>query len=77
MRDKKGVENVVADHLSRLIHAGGANIEAPIDNSFPDKCLLAVSMTSVPWYADLANYLASGIIPNGYCNTPRFPDVIN
>ena len=67
MEDKKGAENVVADHLSRLIHDGGACLKAPIDNSFPDECLLAVSMTSVPRYADLANYLASGIIPDGYC----------
>ena len=66
MKDKKGVENVVADHLSRLIHDDGASLEAPIDDSFPDECLLAVSMTSVPWYADLANYLESGIIPDGY-----------
>ena len=66
VKDKKGEENVVANHLSRLIHDGGASLEAPIDDSFPDECLLAVSMTSVPWYADLANYLASGIIPGGY-----------
>ena len=66
MKDKKGVENVVADHLSRLIHDDGASLEAPIDDSFPDKCLLAVSMTIVPWYADLANYLVSEIIPDRY-----------
>ena len=29
---KKGAENFVADHLSRLIHDGGASLEAPIDD---------------------------------------------
>ena len=66
VKDKKGAENVVADHLSRLIPDDSASLEAPIDDSFPVQCLLAVSMTSVPWYADLANYLAGGIIPDGY-----------
>ena len=66
VKDKKGVENVVADHLSQLIHDDGASLEAPIDDSFPDECLLAVSMTSIPCYADLANYLASEIIHDGY-----------
>ena len=48
VKDKKGAENVVTDHLSQLIHDGGVSLEAPIDDSFPDECLLAVSMTSVP-----------------------------
>ena len=65
MKDKKGAENVVADHLSQLIRDGGASLEAIIDDSFPDECLLAVNMTSVPWYVDLAYYPASGIILDG------------
>ena len=71
VKHKQCAENVVADHLSRLIHDGGASLEAPIDDSFPDECLLAVSMTSVPWYVDLANYLASGIIPDGYSSQQK------
>ena len=66
VKDKKGAENVVAEHLSRLIHADGANLGAPIDDSFPNECLLSVSMRSISWYADLANYLATRIIFDGY-----------
>ena len=61
VKDKKGAKNVVADHLSHLIHDDEANLGAPIDNSFPDECLLAISMTSIPWYDDQANYLVRGI----------------
>ncbi|XP_070014876.1 uncharacterized protein [Nicotiana sylvestris] len=31
--------------------------------TFPDEQLLATSLEEVPWYADYANYLASGIVP--------------
>ena len=71
VKDKKGKENVVADHLSPLIHDDGASLEAPIDDSFLDECLLAVGMKSVPWYVNLANYLASGIIPDGYLSQKK------
>ena len=71
MKDKKTAENVVVDHLSSLIHDGGACLAAPIDDSFPDECLLVVSMTSVPWYADLANYLASEIILDAYSSQQK------
>jgi hypothetical protein len=60
IKDKKGVENVVADHLSRLSFTD--NIEkSSIQDSFPDEQLLAIS--SLPWYADIVNYLVSGKMP--------------
>ncbi|XP_012854384.1 PREDICTED: uncharacterized protein LOC105973888 [Erythranthe guttata] len=62
IRDKKGSENVVADHLSRLI-LEEVPAEGNIQESFPDEQLLAIS-THTPWYADVANFLASGIIPD-------------
>ncbi|XP_012827660.1 PREDICTED: uncharacterized protein LOC105948946 [Erythranthe guttata] len=62
IRDKKGSENVVADHLSRLI-LEEVPPEGNIQESFPDEQLLAIS-THTPWYADVANFLASGIIPD-------------
>ena len=46
-------------------------MEASIDDSFPDECLLALNMTSVPWYDNLANYLTSGIIPRGYSSQQK------
>ena len=37
--DKKGVENVVADHLSRVPNASSE--EMPINDNFPDEQLFA------------------------------------
>ncbi|KAM2442324.1 hypothetical protein PS1_023441 [Malus domestica] len=49
IRDKKGSENVVADHLSRMVH----NKESlPIAETFPNGQLLSIKV-SEPWYADL------------------------
>ncbi|KAM2101503.1 hypothetical protein ACFX1T_028521 [Malus domestica] len=45
IRDKKGSENVVADHLSRMVH----NEEAlPILETFPDEQLMSIKV-SEPW----------------------------
>ena len=60
IRDKKGSENVVADHLSRLIVE--STIDSPVNESFPDEHLFSIS--SPPWFADIVNYLASGKIPS-------------
>ncbi|CAM9000311.1 unnamed protein product [Rhodiola kirilowii] len=46
IRDKKGIENTVADHLSRIVRG---EEEGHITESFPDEHLYAVS-TKVPWY---------------------------
>ena len=59
--DKKGVENVVADHLSRPFFF--YTIEpTPIRDSFLDKHLFVIRQS--PWYADIANYLAMGNTPD-------------
>ena len=64
IRDKKGTENVVADHLSRLTDA--PSNEPSIEKSFSDEQL--ISVTKEPWYADIVNYLATGRILS-YWNT--------
>jgi len=61
--DRKGSENQVADHLSRLEEEGRPCDGLEINDSFPDEQLLAVSMKDMPWFADVANYLVTGIIP--------------
>ena len=38
--DKRGIENVVADHLSRIPNA--PIIQAPINEDFPDEHILAI-----------------------------------
>ena len=60
--DKKGAENVVADHLSRLRFKSDVGPDIPIDDSFPDDHLFAVAV-STPWYADFANFYVSGSYP--------------
>ncbi|CAN6560268.1 unnamed protein product [Malus baccata var. baccata] len=55
IREKKGSENVVADHLSRMVH----NEESlPIVETFPDEQLLSIKI-SEPWCADMVNFLVS------------------
>ncbi|XP_056688625.1 uncharacterized protein [Spinacia oleracea] len=60
IRDKKGAENVVADHLSRLKFQ--SSTDGAINDSFPDDHLFSVS-TQSPWYADFANYCVGGSHP--------------
>ena len=60
IKDKKGVENVVADHLSRLVPESDS-LDIPIGDSFPDEQLFA--LVHYPWYADIVNYLVTGQIP--------------
>ena len=60
IKDKKGVENVVADHLSRLVPESDP-LDIPIGDSFPDEQLFA--LVHYPWYADIVNYLVTGQIP--------------
>ncbi|KAJ9541698.1 hypothetical protein OSB04_028204 [Centaurea solstitialis] len=64
IRDKKGSENTVANHLSRLQEdEKHPKDETVINKSFPDEQLFGVS-ASEPWYADIVNFLASSMIPH-------------
>ena len=56
-KDKKGTENVVADHLSRL-HFDTITKPLTLNESFPDEQLMSVEV--LPWYADIVNYLVTG-----------------
>ena len=56
IKDKKGVENVVADHLSRLTIAHNTH-SPPINDEFTKESLLLVE--SAPWYAHIANFLVT------------------
>ncbi|XP_077222173.1 uncharacterized protein LOC143856016 [Tasmannia lanceolata] len=68
IRNKKGTENLVADHLSRLSNA--KDDECPINESFPDEQLLAIS--SEPWYADIVNYLVTGATPDHWSTQDKY-----
>ena len=60
IKDKKRVENVVADHLSRLTIAHNTH-NPPINDEFPEESLLLIE--KAPWYAHIANFLAIGELP--------------
>ncbi|RVW12530.1 Transposon Ty3-I Gag-Pol polyprotein [Vitis vinifera] len=68
IRDKKGVENVVADHLSRLNIAHDTH-GLPINDDFPEESLMLVE--EVPWFAHIANYLVTGEIPSEWSSQDK------
>ena len=64
LKDKKGLENLVADHLSRLEFEDNEASKVHINDSFMDKQLLALSHAEfTPWFTDLVNYLATEVVP--------------
>ncbi|XP_070013860.1 uncharacterized protein [Nicotiana sylvestris] len=65
------VWGVIPDHLSRLEEEGRPHDGLEINDSFLDEQLLAVSMTGMPWFADLANYLGSDIVQNDFSSYQR------
>ena len=62
IKDKKGSDNVIVDHLSRMEKTAEEEKEIEIAKNFPDEQLFLLSV-QVPWYADIVNYLACGIMP--------------
>ncbi|XP_045830863.1 uncharacterized protein LOC123922161 [Trifolium pratense] len=64
IKDKKGTENLVADHLSRLVNNEVTKHEREVLEEFPDEKLLMVQER--PWFADMANFKASGLIPDDF-----------
>jgi hypothetical protein len=62
IRDKNGVENSVAEHLSRLQFE--ESVELPINDYMRVDTLLKVSTTD-PWYTNIINYIVTGYIPPG------------
>ena len=60
IKDKKGIENLVVDHLSRL---EGSSKEIQINDDLPDEQLLAIEdIKPVPWFADYVNYLVARML---------------
>ncbi|GJY95536.1 reverse transcriptase domain-containing protein [Tanacetum coccineum] len=61
IKNKKGAENLAADHLSRLENPHLEELrDDDIDDNFLDKTFMNVSSTEedkIPWFADFTNYL--------------------
>ncbi|KAL4376234.1 hypothetical protein GQ457_02G040140 [Hibiscus cannabinus] len=66
--DRKGTENQVADHLSRLENKDIADTADEIQEAED------LAEKSTPWYADFVNYIVSGILPHqlNYQGRKRF-----
>ena len=64
--DRKGVDNPVADNLSRIENIHDDPI--PINDSFPDEKLASIQVNSRenPWYADYANCIVSKFLPPSF-----------
>ncbi|KAL4383256.1 hypothetical protein GQ457_15G019390 [Hibiscus cannabinus] len=61
VKNRKGTENQVADHLSRVDNIHNQDKQMEICDSFPYEKIL--SATAIPCYADFVNFLVSGIVP--------------
>ena len=70
IRDKKGSENVVADHLFRLIVDFNEDV-VPIAEMFPDEQLMHISRIPAPWFADIVNYLVTTQTPSHWTKQDR------
>ncbi|GJU17499.1 reverse transcriptase domain-containing protein [Tanacetum coccineum] len=64
IKDRKGTENVAADHLSRLENDETSD-DSEVDDNFPGETLMEINTKNEPWFADFANYLVGNIIPKG------------
>ena len=60
IRDKKGSENAIADHLSRLVNDEVTCKERDICETFCDESLMLIEQRS--WFADMANFKAAGVL---------------
>ncbi|GJV71973.1 reverse transcriptase domain-containing protein [Tanacetum coccineum] len=64
IKDKKGTENVAADHLSRIENDETSD-DSDVDDNFPGETLMEITTKDEPWFADFVNYLVGGVIPKG------------
>nr|GFA23824.1 reverse transcriptase domain-containing protein [Tanacetum cinerariifolium] len=65
IRDKKGSENLAADHLSRLENPYKDVLEnKDINENFPLETLGSLSCGSTPWFVDIENFHAGNFIKN-------------
>ena len=70
IKDKKGCDNVIADHLSRVEKPSIQDEEREIAENFPDEQLFQLSLQS-PWYVDIVNFLVCGIMPSEFSYQQR------
>ncbi|GJU78409.1 reverse transcriptase domain-containing protein [Tanacetum coccineum] len=80
IRDKKGAENLAADHLSRLENPHQGDLEKKeINEIFPLDTLRMISFhgnSSTPWFSDIANYHAGNFVVKGMSSQQKTPRAI-
>ena len=63
IKDKKGSDNVIANHLSKLEKTIEEEKGSEITENFSKEQLFMFMLyVQTPWYADIVNYLAYGIM---------------
>ena len=70
IKDKKGYDNVIPNHLSSEEKPVVQEEEREIAEKFPDEQLFQLSLQS-PWYADIVNFLGCGIMSPGFSYQQR------
>nr|GEW70934.1 reverse transcriptase domain-containing protein [Tanacetum cinerariifolium] len=60
--DRKGTENVAADHLSRIRNNKSSD-DSEVDDNFPRETLMEINTKDEPWFVDFKNYLSGDVIP--------------
>ncbi|GJW52711.1 retrovirus-related pol polyprotein from transposon TNT 1-94 [Tanacetum coccineum] len=67
IKDKKGAENLAADHLSRLENLNIRELaKEEIEDKFPNEHLMILKAKlndEEPWYADYVNYIVRKVVP--------------
>nr|XP_043629823.1 uncharacterized protein LOC122601116 [Erigeron canadensis] len=73
IKDKKGAENLAANHLSHLEDPNREELcEGEINDHFPNESLMFISNSDeAPWFADIDNYLVAGEIPNDFTSQQK------
>ena len=62
IKDKKGCDNMIVDHLSRIEKTTVTEKDTKLAENFPDEQLFQLSFQS-PWYADIVNFLDFRVMP--------------
>ncbi|GJU95425.1 reverse transcriptase domain-containing protein [Tanacetum coccineum] len=62
IKDRKGTKFFAADHLS-WIENDETSDDSEVNDNFPGETLMEINTKDEPWFADIANYLVSDIIP--------------
>ncbi|GJY95235.1 reverse transcriptase domain-containing protein [Tanacetum coccineum] len=78
IKDKKGTENVAADHLSRIDNDETSD-DSDVNDNFLGETLMEITTNDIPWFANFAKYLVGDVIPKGmtYQQKKIFSDLKN